>query len=83
MGVREIWRSGSLDIAIPIFLPSGDNVFFIDEDEAPGSGEEKFYAEIATYIWLQENCPDAWAPIFHALQDGSIIRHIDRRSYPV
>lgn len=37
--------------------------------------EEKLRTEIATYLWLEENCPDVPIPILHAfgLPDGSIV----------
>lgn len=37
--------------------------------------EEKLRTEIATYLWLEENCPDVPIPVLHAfgLPDGSIV----------
>ena len=82
VGRCELWRSGSFNLVIPILLLSEDTVFLplalpyrIGEHEAPGNLEEKLRAEIATYLWLQENCPGVPIPVLHAfgLPDGSTV----------
>lgn len=78
MSVREVWGSGSFNVAIPIRLPKIDVYLRLPlpyrsgEDQHPGNVEEKLRTEIASYIWLQENCPDVPIPILHAfgLPDG-------------
>lgn len=85
VAIREIWRSGSFNIVIPIFFTDESMAYLrvalpyrIGEREAPGNVEEKLRAEIATYIWLQENCPDVPIPVLHAfgLPDGSTVSHL-------
>ena len=76
------WKTGSFNVAIPIYLPYRKAVYLrvalpyrIGEAEAPGNEEEKLRCEIATYLWLQENCPDVPIPTLHAfgLPDGSLV----------
>lgn len=90
VATREVWRSGSFNVAIPIYFPSGDRVYLraafpyrIGEREAPGNVEEKLRTEIATYLWLQENCPDVPIPLLHAfgLPDGSTASHLLGKLY--
>ncbi|OAA57225.1 Aminoglycoside phosphotransferase [Cordyceps fumosorosea ARSEF 2679] len=76
------WRSGSFNVAIPVrLLPRGEKVYLrlplthrIGEGHFPGNAEEKLRTEIATYLWLQEHCPDVPIPTLHAfgLPDGSV-----------
>ncbi|KAI5459506.1 phosphotransferase enzyme family protein [Mariannaea sp. PMI_226] len=82
--VSEIWKSGSFNLAIPIRLPKGQTIYLrlpnayrIGEEENPGNAEEKLRTEIATYLWIQEHCPDVPIPILHAfgLPDGSTFTH--------
>ncbi|KND87050.1 hypothetical protein TOPH_08319 [Tolypocladium ophioglossoides CBS 100239] len=84
LSVREVWRSGSFNVAIPIRLPKMRTVFLrlpiayrIGENECPGNAEEKLRTEIAAYLWLQEHCPDVPIPVLHAfgLPDGSTFTH--------
>jgi hypothetical protein len=63
--VPETWRSGSFNVVIPILLRHNKRVFIrlplpykIGEENVPGNTEEKLRTEIATYIWLEERCPD-------------------------
>lgn len=81
--VKEVWRSGSFNVAIPIIMPGRRIVYLrvalpyrIGERQAPGNAEEKLRTEIAAYLWLQENCPDVPIPTLHAfgLPDGSVVR---------
>ncbi|KAG8426806.1 hypothetical protein J3459_007781 [Metarhizium acridum] len=82
LGAREVWKSAlstsffrsifqpaGLSFAYPIPVPDG-------EDQCPGNVEEKLRTEIATYIWLRENCPDIPIPELHAfgLPDGSAVK---------
>ncbi|KAK1769787.1 hypothetical protein QBC33DRAFT_576366 [Phialemonium atrogriseum] len=75
LGRREMWKTGSFNIVIPAFpnsppdevLPGMIYIRFslpykISEEEEPGNVDEKVRSEAATYIWLQENCPDVPIP---------------------
>lgn len=82
LSIREVWRSGSFNVAIPVRLPMMRTVFLrlpfpyrIGEDQCPGNSEEKLRTEIAAYLWLQEHCPDVPIPTLHAfgLPDGSTV----------
>lgn len=82
LSVREVWRYGSFNVAIPIRVPKMRTVFLrlpityrIGEDKCPGNAEEKLRTEIAAYLWLQEHCPDVPIPTLHAfgLPDGSTV----------
>jgi hypothetical protein len=88
LSVREVWRSGSFNVAIPIRLPKMRTIFLrlplpyrIGEDKCPGNAEEKLRTEIAAYLWLQEHCPDVPIPVLHAfgLPDGSTVSVRDNR----
>ncbi|PQK09298.1 hypothetical protein BB8028_0001g13680 [Beauveria bassiana] len=77
----RLWRSGSFNVAVLVRLPFGKNVYLrlpflhrIGEHTFPGNVEEKICTEVATYLWLQEHCPDVPIPSLYAfgLPDGSI-----------
>ncbi|KAM3557368.1 hypothetical protein MY1884_004569 [Beauveria asiatica] len=76
----QLWKSGSFNLAIPVFLPQERTVYLrlplyyrLGEDQCPGNVEEKLRTEIATYQWVSENCADVPIPTLHAfgLPDGS------------
>ncbi|POR32376.1 Uncharacterized protein TPAR_07411 [Tolypocladium paradoxum] len=80
----EVWKSGSFNVVIPILLPHKKTVFLrlplpyrTGEAEAPGNVDEKLRTEIATYMWLEEHCPDVPIPTLHAfgLSDGLTFTH--------
>ncbi|OAQ62054.2 aminoglycoside phosphotransferase [Pochonia chlamydosporia 170] len=84
LSVREVWRSGSFSVVLPILISQTRTVFMripfpyrIGEDHCPGNVEEKLRTEIAPYIWLRQNCPDIPIPELHAfgLPDGSTFTH--------
>jgi hypothetical protein len=65
------WMCGSYNVCIPVYLnpPSEERVLFrvpmpfkIGEDKYPGNIEEKLRCEVATYIWMRDNCPDVPIP---------------------
>ncbi|KFX90879.1 hypothetical protein V490_06218 [Pseudogymnoascus sp. VKM F-3557] len=88
--IMSIWRSGSFNVCVPVILPiiGGDQEpstvyvrfplpYKLGEDRFPGNIDEKLRAEVATYIWLQENSPDVPIPILHGfgLPDGQCFTH--------
>ncbi|QPH16134.1 hypothetical protein C2857_000696 [Epichloe festucae Fl1] len=84
LGVREVWSSGSFNVALPIFISQTRTVYMriplpyrVGEAHCPGNVEEKLQTEIATYMWLRQNCPDVPIPELHAfgLPDGSTFTH--------
>ncbi|KAG8405324.1 hypothetical protein J3458_021987 [Metarhizium acridum] len=79
----ETWKSGSFNVVIPVLLHHRETVFLriplpykTGEGNAPGNSDEKLRTEVATYIWLEENCPDVPIPTLHAFgfPDGSVLR---------
>jgi len=67
--VGEQWIHGSFNYCIPITITTSGaetkTVFLrfplpykVGETVCPGNSEEKLRCETATYIWLQENCPE-------------------------
>ncbi|PGH01311.1 hypothetical protein AJ79_07948 [Helicocarpus griseus UAMH5409] len=72
-GYKHIWRHGSFNVCIPITIASPGRAppakvafrvplpFKIGE-AFPGNAEEKIRTEAATYIWVNENCPDIPIP---------------------
>ncbi|KHN98654.1 Protein kinase-like domain protein [Metarhizium album ARSEF 1941] len=84
LSAREVWKSGSFNVAIPVHISRGRTVLMripfphrIGEDQCPGNLEEKLRTEIATYIWLRQNCPDIPIPelLAFGLPDGSTFSH--------
>ncbi|KAI1990167.1 hypothetical protein LOZ53_003312 [Ophidiomyces ophidiicola] len=75
------WQSGSFNVVIPVILspPSEERVMIriplpykIGEELNPGN-VEKLRGEVATYIWIHENCPTVPIPTLHgfAFLDGT------------
>ncbi|RDL34710.1 Uncharacterized protein BP5553_07838 [Venustampulla echinocandica] len=67
------WVHGSFNACIPVYIngptKSLKNVFIrfplpykAGESQYPGNAEEKLRCEVATYIWMQSNCPDVPIP---------------------
>lgn len=81
----DSWRRGSFNRAIPVYVPlDGDQdgrriwirfplPYKIGEASHPGNAREKLETEVATYIWLQDNCPDVPIPTLYGfgLGDGA------------
>ncbi|KAH1627748.1 hypothetical protein LV164_006399 [Aspergillus fumigatus] len=75
------WLSGSYNACIPVYInpPSKERVlvriplpFKIGEANNPGNLDEKLRCEVATYIWIHENCPTVPIPSLYgfAFPDG-------------
>ncbi|KAK2865300.1 hypothetical protein FQN49_003716 [Arthroderma sp. PD_2] len=68
------WLHGSFNVCIPVYIDNrtkspGKRVlvrfplpYKIGEPAYPGNADEKLRCEAATYIWMQENCPDIPIP---------------------
>jgi hypothetical protein len=84
----EIWKAGSFNVVIPVLIRakgrwgSNERVYVrfplpykVGEAEHPGNVDEKLRTEIATYIWLEEHCPDVPVPVLHGfgLPDGACV----------
>ncbi|KKZ59043.1 hypothetical protein EMCG_00911 [[Emmonsia] crescens] len=69
-----VWRHGSFNVCIPIHINNSGRSppakmafrvplpYKIGEESFPGNAEEKVRCEAATYIWINENCPDIPIP---------------------
>ncbi|PYH92804.1 hypothetical protein BO71DRAFT_485105 [Aspergillus ellipticus CBS 707.79] len=63
------WLYGSYNVCISVSLPSDDRVlvriplpYKVGEIESPGNVNEKLRCEVATYIWIRQNCPTVSIP---------------------
>lgn len=68
------WIHGTFNICIPVDIcswiyPRGKRVivrfplpYKTGELERPGNSDEKLRCEAATYLWIEENCPDVPIP---------------------
>jgi hypothetical protein len=68
------WLFGSYNVCIPVYIgpQTEERVLFrvplpfkIGEETSPGNTDEKLRCEVATYIWIRENCPDVPIPVLH------------------
>jgi hypothetical protein len=71
--VKE-WIHGSFNVCIPVYIDNwkmhpGRRVIIrfplpykIGESTYPGNADEKLRCEAATFIWIQDNCPDVPIP---------------------
>ncbi|KIW82399.1 hypothetical protein Z517_05426 [Fonsecaea pedrosoi CBS 271.37] len=75
LGDEEMWISGSYNVCVPMyFSPASkkDDVYTriplpykVGERNSPGNVEEKLRCEVASYIWIQQNCPDIPIPALY------------------
>lgn len=81
---EENWLFGSYNACIPVYLnpPSKKRVlvriplpFKIGESNNPGNVDEKLRCEVATYIWIHQNCPTVPIPTLYgfAFPDGQTV----------
>lgn len=67
------WVHGSFNACIPVYINDSTKClkkvyirfplpYKVGELQYPGNGEEKLRCEVATYIWMQSNCPDIPIP---------------------
>ncbi len=80
-------RQAGFNVVLPVLIRAKDHQgnervyvrfplpYKVGEAEHQGNVEEKLRTEIATYIWLQTNCPDIPIPILHGfgLPDGTCL----------
>ncbi|RSL67600.1 hypothetical protein CEP51_012642 [Fusarium floridanum] len=88
---QESWIQGGFNICVPVEATSGGltrRFIFrcpmshkLAENRYPGTIDEKVGSEVATYIWMQEHCPDIRIPNLFAFgfRDGSHFTHIQQR----
>ncbi|KAH9877881.1 hypothetical protein J1614_003098 [Plenodomus biglobosus] len=68
------WVHGSFNACVPIYIDDTAKIrvkkvfirfplpYKVGESQYPGNAEEKLRCEVATYIWIQNNCPDIPIP---------------------
>lgn len=85
---KHAWIRGSFNVCVPIEVCRGNTTTRVllrcpmphklAEATYPGSVDEKLNCEVATYAWMQENCPEV--PIPHLFGFGfSDNRHVSLR----
>ncbi len=92
VGERGSWISGSYNVCIPVYIspPSDACVlvriplpYKIGEANFPGNVDEKLRCEAASYIWMQENCPNVKIPVLFGFgfPDGQTVRQAHYQSH--
>lgn len=68
------WLHGSFNMCVPVHVKRWEQQaekrvmirfplpYKVGEEDFPGNAEEKLRCEAATYIWLQQHCPDVPIP---------------------
>lgn len=77
LGEVSEWIHGSFNVCIPIYV-GGPNQhlekcalirfplpYKIGESQNPGNVDEKIRCEAATFIWIQEHCPEVPIPLLY------------------
>ena len=94
VGDVDTWISGSYNVCIPVYIspPFDARVlvriplpYKVGEAKYPGNVDEKLRCEVASYIWIQENCPDVPIPRLFGcgFPDGHTVRSTDFMSLPL
>jgi len=85
------WIHGSFNICLPIHVKQWRShvekrviirfplPYKIGEETYPGNADEKLRCEAATYIWIQENCPDVPIPqlLGFAFSGNQCVSHVN------
>ncbi|CZS99684.1 hypothetical protein WAI453_002381 [Rhynchosporium graminicola] len=68
----QTWLSGSFNVCIPVSIDPPSKVrsifvriplpYKVGEENSPENVDEKLRCEVASYLWMQENCPDVTIP---------------------
>ncbi|KAL9039368.1 MAG: hypothetical protein Q9180_002570 [Flavoplaca navasiana] len=79
------WLHGSFNMCIPVHVKRWEQQaekrvmirfplpYKVGEEDFPGNAEEKLRCEAATYVWLQQHCPDS------LFSHSTICPHVRRR----
>lgn len=86
VGFPKFWIRGAFNVCIPVKVKSSGTddrkVFFrcamphkLAEAENPGTMDEKVACEVASYVWMQEKCPDIRIPLLYGFgfSDGRYV----------
>ncbi|CZT49600.1 uncharacterized protein RSE6_10473 [Rhynchosporium secalis] len=68
----QTWLSGSFNVCIPVSIDPPSKVrsifvriplpYKVGEENSPENVDEKLRCEVASYLWMRENCPDVTIP---------------------
>ncbi|CRJ98974.1 hypothetical protein BN1708_009522 [Verticillium longisporum] len=80
--VHVLDKAGSLIRRVLVRCPMGHK---LAEDRHPGTVDEKLSTEVATYAWMQENCPEVPIPALlgFGFTDGRHFTHVQWRPFYV
>ena len=85
----QTWLSGSYNVCIPVHISPPSNVrsvlvriplpYKVGEANSPGDVDEKLRCEVASYLWIEENCPDVSIPHLFGFgfPNGQTVRSIE------
>ncbi|EHY60502.1 hypothetical protein ABEF92_004174 [Exophiala dermatitidis] len=74
LGDFSEWRHGTFNVCIPVYIRNWNRrprnrvmirfplPYKLGESSNPGNTDEKVRSEVATYIWMQQNCPEIPTP---------------------
>ncbi|KAL5335569.1 hypothetical protein BJX70DRAFT_313637 [Aspergillus crustosus] len=91
LGEVSEWLHGSFNVCIPLYIGNAKRAIIrfplpykVGEFTHPGNVDEKLRCEAATFIWLQQNCPDVPIPRLWAfgLVGGNSFTTPQRVSFP-
>lgn len=74
LGEVNEWIHGSFNVCIPVYVGNQNREperravirfplpYKVGEHTHPGNVDEKLRCEVATYVWIEDNCPDVSIP---------------------
>lgn len=74
LGEQDEWMRGNFNLCIPVYIEHWSRhprkrvvirfplPYKLGESDFPGNVEEKLRCEAATFIWIQEHCPEVPIP---------------------
>ena len=74
VGKVEEWKHGSFNVCIPMYIDNWSRSpksrvllriplpYKVGESAYPGNANEKLRTEAATFVWIEDNCPDVPTP---------------------
>lgn len=82
IGHPDAWGCGGSHVAIPCRLSGGRSVYFrlpipraVGEACYPGNINECISTQVASYLWIDKNCPDVPIPTLYSFGfgDGTVV----------
>jgi hypothetical protein len=84
----ETWLYGSFNVCIPVFISPPSTIrsvlfriplpYKVGEAKFSGNVDEKLRCEVASYLWIQDNCPDVPIPFLFGFgfPDGPTVCYV-------